>query len=403
MRAKFALAFCCLAVASAQAASVVFTVNATVHDNAAITGTMTIDTSAGTVTSVDLSVGAPDNLTFNSMAGSYQGSAGSAGYSVTVFSRSKGLQFTLLSDLSGTLVGYAGGAINTSAASASFLVSTSNPVVSGSLSSHVPVTISLAFAAATIPLNESVGLTFTVSNQTASSLAGINFTDTVDGGLKLSTPNGLNTNCPSGTVTAGPAPGNTGIISLAGLTLAASSSCTIAVSVTATMLASFTNSVTVGSSAGLGNTAKATFVSLAPPTLSELLSDTQLNSVASTTFTFTIGNPNPSDSLTGIAFTDNLLGGVLIAPGLTGDCPSDTISAPTGTNVVSVSGLTLSGGASCSFTIVAYGTANGKFPNMTSPVTSSNGGTGLPATAMFAITPPTANRGRYTFYLWNFF
>ncbi|HEY1495403.1 MAG TPA: hypothetical protein VGF49_12715, partial [Candidatus Solibacter sp.] len=117
---------------------------------------MTIDTTAGTVTAVDLAVGAPDNITFNSLARSYQGSAGSAGYSVTVFSGSRGLQLTLLSDLSGTLVGYAGGAINTinaSAASASFLISTSNPVVSGSLSSHVPVTISLAFDAPTVPRN----------------------------------------------------------------------------------------------------------------------------------------------------------------------------------------------------------------------------------------------------------
>ncbi len=402
MRAKLAVAFCCVALASAQAASVVFIVNATVHDKAAITGTVTIDTTAGTVTAVDLAVGAPDNFTFNSMDRSYQGSSGPAGYSVTVFSGSRGLQLTLRSDPSGTLVGYTGGAIDTSSAYSSFLISTANPVVSGSLSSHVPVTLSLAFDAPTVPRNMPVGLTFTVSNTSGSPLDGINFTETF-GALMISTPNGLRTTCPSGAVTVVPSAGNTNTLSLAGLTLAASSSCTVVVSVTPLLFAIYTEAVTVGSSAGLGNTAKATLVSLAPPALSEFFVDTLLNSVASTRFTFTVSNPNSSNALTGIAFTDNLPGGMLIATGLTSDCPDGTISAPTGANAISVSGLTLPGGSSCTFSFFANGTVDGNVPNMTSPVTSSNGGTGLPATATFIAPSVTARKGRYMLYLWNFY
>ena len=88
-----------------------------------------------------------------------------------------------------------------------------------------------SFGAASIALNASTSLSFTINNPNASTLTGVGFTDTLPAGLVVSTPNGLIGSCGGGTITA---VAGSGAISLASATLAASASCTFSANVTGT-------------------------------------------------------------------------------------------------------------------------------------------------------------------------
>ena len=95
-----------------------------------------------------------------------------------------------------------------------------------------PPVIIKAFGAASIALNNSTSLTFTIQNNNATvSLSGIGFSDTLPAGLIISTPNGQTGSCGGGTITA---PQNTNVISLSGATLGQSSSRNFSVNVTGT-------------------------------------------------------------------------------------------------------------------------------------------------------------------------
>ena len=71
------------------------------------------------------------------------------------------------------------------------------------------------------------------------------------------------------------------------------------------------------------------------------------------TLSYTLQNPNPSTSLTSVAFSNTLPSGLVVATpnGLSGSCPSGTISAVAGSSTVSLSGAALTGTASCTFSV----------------------------------------------------
>src|SRR5205807_673285 len=77
-----------------------------------------------------------------------------------------------------------------------------------------PPTISKAFGAATIPLNGTTSLSFTVTNpNTFASLSGVAFTDSLPAGLAVAATQGVTGSCGSGTITA---VAGSGSISLSG-------------------------------------------------------------------------------------------------------------------------------------------------------------------------------------------
>src|SRR5205823_3316503 len=94
-----------------------------------------------------------------------------------------------------------------------------------------PPTISKAFGTASIPLNGSTTVTFSIDNPNAGlALTGVAFSDALPAGLVVATPNGASNTC-GGTLTSVAASSS---ISLTGGGLAASGSCSISVNVTGT-------------------------------------------------------------------------------------------------------------------------------------------------------------------------
>ncbi|MBF9130660.1 DUF3494 domain-containing protein [Plantactinospora sp. S1510] len=91
-------------------------------------------------------------------------------------------------------------------------------------------TISKTFGEATIPLNGTTSLSFSLTNPNSGrSLTGVSFVDNLPSGLVVATPNAAQTNCASGTIVASPGSSS---ISLFGATLPANGSCTVSVNVT---------------------------------------------------------------------------------------------------------------------------------------------------------------------------
>lgn len=105
------------------------------------------------------------------------------------------------------------------------------------------ITFTQAFGASSIAVNASTSLTFTVSNAPMATPA-VNgaFTDTLPAGLVVATPNGVSGTClnnPQNAVVTASA--GSGTISVSGMYLGASSSCTLSVNITGTTEGSKTN------------------------------------------------------------------------------------------------------------------------------------------------------------------
>jgi len=128
----------------------------------------------------------------------------------------------------------------------------------------LPPTIAKSFGAASVALNGTTTLTFSVSNpNTGSSLSGIGFTDTFPAGLTVATPNGLSGSCGGGTITA---TAGSSSVSLSSATLAAGVACQFAVNVSGTAAGPLSNTTTAVTSTegGTGSTASASLFVIGP-------------------------------------------------------------------------------------------------------------------------------------------
>jgi hypothetical protein len=259
---------------------------------------------------------------------------------------------------------------------------------SASLTVINPPTIAKAFGAATIPLNGTTSLTFTISNTNVNStLNSITFTDSLPSGLVVaSTPNLSDTCSGSATAIAG-----SGTVSLASSSLAPGTSCTVSVDVQGTTSGVKNNSVQASdTTAGAGNTSNALITVVAPPVIIKAFGAASIPVNGSTSLTFTIQNNNTTVALTGVAFSDTLPAGLVISTpnGLTGSCGGGTITATQGTNVISLSGASLAASTPCTFSVNVTGTAAGTQNNTTGNVTSTEGGTGGTASASVDVVAP---------------
>ncbi len=134
---------------------------------------------------------------------------------------------------------------------------------------------------------------------------------------------------------------------------------------------------------------------LQPPTIAKAFGATSITQGGTTSLTFNLSNSNRTSALTGVAFTDSLPAGLVVATpnALTGSCGGGLITATAGTGSVSLSGATLPGGGSCSFSVNVTATSIGTMNNSTGPVTSTNGGSGAAGTASLAVSAPIPTLG----------
>jgi streptogramin lyase len=265
----------------------------------------------------------------------------------------------------------------------------------------VPPTIVKSFGAASIPLNGSTSLSFTINNpNAATTLTGVGFSDTLPAGLVVSTPNGLAGSCGGGTITA---TAGSGSVSLASATLASSASCTFSVNVTGSTLGTKNNTTGAVTSVegGTGGTASAsvTVAAIAPPTIVKSFGAASIALNGSTSLSFTISNPNAATTLSGVGFADTLPAGLVVSTpnGLAGSCGGGTITATAGSGSMSLTSATLAGSASCTFSVNVTGTTAGTQNNTTGAVTSVEGGAGGTASATVIVVgagpppPPATN------------
>jgi arabinogalactan endo-1,4-beta-galactosidase len=128
-----------------------------------------------------------------------------------------------------------------------------------------------------------------------------------------------------------------------------------------------------------------------PPTIAKQFGATSIPLNGNTSLTFNLSNPNASSSLSGVGFTDALPSGLTVSSPnvLTGSCGGGTITATAGSNSVSLSGASLTAGASCTFAVNVAGASAGAQNNVTSAVTSTEAGNGGTASAQVAVVGPS--------------
>ncbi|HEX5233969.1 MAG TPA: hypothetical protein VFW25_01425 [Silvibacterium sp.] len=327
-----------------------------------------------------LIVATPNGLT-STCGGTATAAAGSGSVALAGASLAPGASCTVSANVTGTTAGVKNNSVTVSSTNGG-TGNTSN----ASLTVVGPPTISKAFGAASIPLNGSTSLSFTIQNGNAVALTGVRFSDTLPAGLIISTPNGLTGSCGSGTITATQ---NTNVISLSGATLAASASCTFSANVmgTAAGVQNNTTSAVSSTEGGTGGTASASITVVAPPSIAKAFNPSTIAVNATTSLTFTITNPAANTAgLAGVAFTDTLPTGLTVANATATVCGGTlTTTAPTG---IALSGATIATNSQCQFSVTVTGAASGQFTNTTGSVTSTNGGTGNTASANLTVASP---------------
>jgi uncharacterized repeat protein (TIGR01451 family) len=226
-------------------------------------------------------------------------------------------------------------------------------------------------------------ITFSITNGNTVAIDS-SFTDNLPANLVVATtPNVIN-NC-GGTVTAA---AGASTISFANPTLAVGT-CTVQVNVQSAVDNNYSNSVTINSAdAGNGNTSSDTLTVINPPHIAKAFGASSVPLNGTTSLTFTVSSSNANLTLSGVAFTDALPAGLVVAstPNLNNTC-GGTATATAGATSVSLSGASQAPGASCTVSLNVQGTSAAVDINSVQ-VTSTNAGTGNTATATLTVVAP---------------
>ena len=223
--------------------------------------------------------------------------------------------------------------------------------------------------------------TLTVGNIGNASTSGtVTVTDTLPTGFTATAASGTNWTCSTGTT----------VTCTSSQTVAASvtyPAITVTVSVASTDAGTYTNNVAV-SGGGEANTNNDTgtdpTIVVGQPTLAQAFSPTTVAPNATSTLTFTVGNPSANPvSLTGVAFSATLQTGLTVATAAATTCSGTATGSATS---VSLSGATIAAGATCTVTIGLKSTTFGSYSSTAAAPTATNSNAGTaPAVATFTV------------------
>lgn len=275
----------------------------------------------------------------------------------------------------------------------------------------LPPTLTKVFAASTISLNGITSLTFHIANPNSSdTLNNVNVIDNLPAGLVIATPNGFSGSCTGGSNVAVIGGSGTGTIQILSGLLVPSSSCTFSFNIKGTSGGIKNNVTTAPSSteSGPGSPASASLTVIGPPSLTKAFSPSTIPLNSSSVLTFTVTNPN-SSSLSGLAFSDTLPAGLVVATpnGLSSTC-GGTSTATAGSSLISLSSGSLAANTSCTVLVNVTGITAGTKNNTSSLISSTEGGTGNTASASLTVSAESpvitsANSTTFTFGVANSF
>jgi len=134
-----------------------------------------------------------------------------------------------------------------------------------------------------------------------------------------------------------------------------------------------------------------------PPIFSKNFSPDTITNGGTSTLTFTIDNTASALAATGLAFTDNLPDGLVVAtpPNISTTCTGGTLTAGAGSGTITYSGGSVAAWESCTIQVDVTSSTPGTYMNTTEDLTSSQGNSGT-ATASLTVddepaTIPTLN------------
>ena len=328
-------------------------------------------------------VASPSGLT-STCGGTPVAAAGGSSVSLSSATLAASASCTLSLNVTGVTAGTANNSVTVTSTTAG-----AGNTSTASLTVLAPPAVLISFGAASIPLNGTTTLTFNLSNSNpALSLTGVAFTEALPTGLIVSSPSGLTNTCGGTPVAA--AGGRS--VSLSGVTIAASGSCSFAVNVTGTTGGTKTmaGSPVTSNQGGTGLTASATLAVVAPPSLAVHFGAAGIPLNGVTSLTYTITNPDANTvALTGVAFTDTFPPDLLVASpnGLSNTCGGGAV-AVAGSGSVSLSGATVAAGSSCTLAVNVTVTATAAYTSGPTAVASADGGTGSATSATLTVLVP---------------
>jgi uncharacterized repeat protein (TIGR01451 family) len=253
-----------------------------------------------------------------------------------------------------------------------------------------PPLLGKTFSAELVPLNGTVRMALDVSNGNSVPVTGLGVTDSLPAGLVVADPPNAANSC-GGTLTAA---AGSSLVQLTGGTVAANGQCTVSVDVTPTAAGPITNTTgaVTSTNAGTGNTADDTITVVQRPTATKTFGADTVPQGGTTSLTIVVTNPDTAVTQTGVAFTDTLPDGLVVATpnGQAGSCgASSTITAVAGSGTVSLAGGEIAPTGQCTIKVDVTGTTVGPKVNSVTP-SSNQGGTGEPASDTVLVLGPPA-------------
>jgi LPXTG-site transpeptidase (sortase) family protein len=275
----------------------------------------------------------------------------------------------------------------TGAQNANSRLAIDNVTFTGCLVPAAAPTLTKSFSPDPILKGSTSTLTFTVANTASGNVdqTGIAFTDVLPDGLSVADATTSACNGTNNLVTNAA----TRTISLTNGSLAAGASCNFNVTVTGAEEGAYENITGFLSSNESGvssNYATDTLTVIGPPELGKSFEPSSILIGETSTLQFTITNPNQSTALTGISFTDTLPAGVTAVNGSFNHC-NGTLDI-TGGNLLTFSGGSVTINSTCSFSVIVTGTTTGTKNNITSAISSTEGGSGNTASATMLVSDP---------------